>query len=265
VIVRSVLADNAGPLTLDGTRTYVVGRGAVVIIDPGPRDPEHLERVRLAVDRRPVSAIFVTHSHSDHVAGAAGAAALFGAPIRASAETLRRAGLAGVELIDGDRTSWDGGRELIAIHTPGHCRDHFSFLLPPDREVFTGDLVLGAGTSVILYPDGSLADYLASLARLAALRPGRLWPGHGEPVADGAAKLSEYRRHRLDRSRQILEAVAAGARSVTDIREIVYADLPRALEPAAEASISAHLDHLRAAGEDVPTPDPGFRFTEKEG
>ena len=263
--VQSVTADNAGPLTLDGTRSYVVGHGSVVIVDPGPRDPDHLRALRSAVAGRPVEAVLLTHAHGDHAAGAVAMATEFGALVSASRETLDRLGIAGEVLEDGDCIDWDGGLRLVAVFTPGHSADHVAYLLLPDRDVFTGDLVLGSGTSVILYPDGSMADYFASLSRLAALRPARLWPGHGETVADGATRLAEYRRHRLERARQILAAVKAGAGTVTEIRAAVYGKLPTGLDRAAEASICAHLEHLRSQGEDVPGIDPGFRFSEADG
>lgn len=265
MIVRSVTADNAGPLTLDGTRSYVVGRSAVVIVDPGPRDPDHLDAVRSVVSGRPVEAVLLTHAHGDHSAGARATADEFRAPVRASRATLDRLGVSGNAVEDGDTIDWDGDLRFVAVHTPGHSADHVAYLLLPGRDVFTGDLVLGTGTSVIMYPDGDLADYLASLSRLSALRPARLWPGHGEPVADGEARLAEYRRHRLERSRQILAAVAAGAGSAAEIRTAVYGQLPEGLEAAAEASICAHLAHLRALGNDVPDVDPSFRFGEADG
>jgi len=263
VTVRVVRADNASVLTLDGTRSYVVGNDSVVVIDPGPRDPAHLQKIEDVVGGRPVIAILLTHAHGDHAAGATTAAARFEAPVRASTETLQRMAIAGRALEDGDRIHWEG-LELVAIRTPGHSSDHLSYLLLPERDVFTGDLVLGTGTSVILYPDGDLSEYLASLGRLSALRPNRLWPGHGEAVPDGEARLAEYRQHRLERSRQILKAVAAGARDVAAIRRAVYGDLASGLEGAADASVSAHLEALRRDGLDVPTPDLGFRFAEED-
>lgn len=262
--VQVVRADNASILTLDGTRSYVVGNESVVVIDPGPRDPAQLGRIEDVVRGRPVIAILLTHAHGDHAGCGATAAARFEAPVRASTETLQRVGIAGQALEDGDRICWDD-LELVAIRTPGHSSDHLSYLLLPERDVFTGDLVLGTGTSVILYPDGDLSAYLASLGRLAALRPNRLWPGHGDPVSDGEARLAEYRQHRLERSRQILEAVAAGARDVSAIRRVVYGDLAPGLEGAANASVSAHLEALRRDGRDVPAPAPGFRFAEEDG
>jgi glyoxylase-like metal-dependent hydrolase (beta-lactamase superfamily II) len=170
--VEGVLAPNPGPLTLDGTRTWLVGSGSVVLIDPGPALPEHLARVQAAVGGRVVDAILLTHAHADHAGGTAAAARAFGAPVMASSATLARTGLAGRVLREGDtvpvggsgaQESTDGTMSLQVIETPGHAADHISFLLIPDRWLFTGDLVLGEGSSAVLHPDGRMSEYLASI------------------------------------------------------------------------------------------------------
>ncbi len=247
------VADNPGPLTLDGTRSYIVGRERAVLVDPGPAIDRHLERLRERVGRRCVEAVCLTHSHADHAAGARSAAELFGAPVAASSQTLDRCGLDGLALADGDTLAVDGDpRALTALGTPGHSADHMSFLLLPERWLFTGDLVLGSGTSAILYPDGDVAAYTSSLLRAVALRPSRIYPGHGPPVESPVAVLEEYRAHRLQREDQIRSAVRGGARSVGEILSRVYGPLSPSLERAAAASISAHLAHLRARGERLP-------------
>ena len=265
--VEGVVAPNPGPLTLDGTRTWLVGAGSVVLIDPGPALPEHLARVQAAVGGRVVDAILLTHAHADHADGASAAARAFGAPVMASSGTLARTGLAGRVLRDGDTVpvGGSGDREPIAgttslqvIETPGHAADHISFLLLPDRWLFTGDLVLGEGSSAVLHPDGRMSEYLASIRKLEALRPARLLPGHGPPVEEAASRLGEYRRHRLDRERQIELAIETGSRTVSEIREAVYGPLDPGLRAAAEASVSAHLVHLRERGLDAPEPGPGM-------
>jgi hydroxyacylglutathione hydrolase len=283
-LVEAIIAPNPGPLTLDGTRTWLVGTGSVVLIDPGPALPEHLARVQAAVDGRAVDAILLTHAHSDHAGGASAAAAAFGAPVMASSDTLGRTGLAGRVLRDGDtvpvgeseREESDGGESpagsvsLQVIETPGHAADHISFLLLPDRWLFTGDLVLGEGSSAVLHPDGRMGEYLASIRKLEALRPVRLLPGHGPPVEEAAARLGEYRRHRLDRERQIQLAIEDGSATVAGIREAVYGPLDPGLRAAAEASVSAHLVHLRERGVDTPDPGAGMfetlgRLSERDG
>ncbi len=147
---------------------------------------------------------------------------------------------------------------MQVIETPGHSADHLAFLLLPDRWLFTGDLVLGSGSSAVLHPDGRVGDYLSSLRKLEALRPTKLLPGHGPEVADAEAKLEEYRLHRLDRERQIESAVAAGIDSIEAIRDSVYGPLPTGLAAAASASVSAHLAHLAERGIAAPAPGPGM-------
>ena len=247
------ICPNAGPLTLDGTRCYAVGRERVVLVDPGPAIPGQIERLEALVRGRPVEAVCLTHAHADHsgVAGAAGAH--FSAPVAASAETLARLALSGRSLGDGDTVQVDGGKcELRAVPTPGHSTDHLAYMLEPGRAVFTGDLVLGAGSSAILHPDGDVGACLASLRRVLSLRPGRLYPGHGPPADQGEARLKQYTDHRIERHAQVVRAIHSGARTVEETRRSVYGDLQVELEGAADASIRAHLVYMREQGEKVP-------------
>jgi glyoxylase-like metal-dependent hydrolase (beta-lactamase superfamily II) len=259
--VLGIVAPNPGPLTLDGTRSWIVGAGRVLLIDPGPLVQTHLRALREAIGDRAVDGILLTHSHADHSASASGMADILKAPIMASSATLARLGLSGRVLAEGDSIPVDGDggrRELQVIATPGHSADHLSFLLLPQRWLFTGDLVLGTGSSAVLHPDGRVGDYLGSIRKLEALRPDRLFPGHGPEVDDAVPRLEEYRLHRLDRERQIRDAVETGAGSVAEIRQVVYGPLPPGLEAAADASVSAHLAHLASLGVKVPAPGPGF-------
>ncbi len=251
--VVAVTAGNPGPLTLDGTRSYLIGSRRPALLDPGPLDARHLDAIGEALAGRRPAWICLTHAHSDHSAAAAAAGERFGAPIAASAETLRRLDLDGRSVGDGDSLELDDGEtRLETLATPGHSGDHLCYLWHPSRALFTGDLVLGRGTSVVAHPDGSVADYLDSLAKLIDLHPTMLLPGHGEPVSDPRRKLEEYRDHRLERDRQVLRAAREGARSVAGIRALVYPELPRGLEAAADLSILAHLEHLRAQGHELP-------------
>lgn len=265
----AVRAANPGPMTLDGTRSYVLGHRRVAVVDPGPSDPAQLETLVSVVEGRDVAGILLTHAHADHAGGALAAAERFGAPIAGSPATLARIGRGdGVEvelrkLEDGEILSLGDGITIMALHAPGHTDDHVCYLAEPGRRLFTGDLVLGEGSSAILHPEGSVADCLASLARMAALRPRLLLPGHGPAVEEAEARIVAYRRHRLEREGQVREALAAGASTVPEIRERVYGSLPAGLRRAATASVAAHLAVLAARGEPVPEID-GYAFTEAE-
>lgn len=263
----AVRAGNPGPMTLDGTRSYVLGRSHVVIVDPGPAEPAQLEMLASAVGGRHVAWILLTHSHADHAAGAFAAATRFGAPIGGSATTLARIGRAdrveARELEDGETLALEDRLTITALHAPGHTDDHVCYLADPGRRLFTGDLVLGEGSSAILHPEGSVADCLASLVRMASLRPRLLLPGHGPAVEEAEARIAAYRRHRLEREVQVREALAAGASTVPEIRELVYGSLPAGLRRAADASVAAHLAALAVRGEPVPEID-AYAFTEGE-
>jgi len=250
VVVR---AGNVGPMTLDGTCSYLAGTSRLVLIDPGPEDADHLSQLVAAALGRPVTAVLLTHAHRDHSGLASAASKEFGAQIMASADTLDRTGLEGRALTDAEPISLDTDMNIVALHSPGHSADHVTYFSDAQRWLFTGDLVLGVGSSSILYPDGSVSAYLASLSRLYALRPSRLLPGHGPPVEDAMSRLAEYKSHRLEREQQILQALRAGAQSVQDIRAAVYDPLPTGLVWATEASIAAHLSALAENGHDVPS------------
>lgn len=253
---RCVLAPNPGPMTLDGTNTWVLaepGGNASVVVDPGPDDRSHLDAVLAAATDgdRHVALILATHRHPDHVEGAGAFAAMADAPVRA-ADPAFRIGAApgdGGGLVEGDRIQVEG-LELRVLETPGHTSDSVSFLLPADRAVLTGDTVLGRGTTVVAHPDGVLADYLTSLERLAALaadRVDRVYPGHGQVLPDAATAVDGYLLHRRERLDQVAAAVAAGDRSARQVVERVYADVDRALWTAAEWSVRAQLAYLGVA------------------
>ena len=248
--VTAVRADNPGALTLTGTQTYVIGTETLIVLDPGPLDERHLERVDAVVGGRSVAAVCLTHAHADHAASAAVAAARWG-ELRGSVVTLARVGCGGRPLADDERVELGDGLRLRALATPGHSADHLCYLLEPARLLFTGDLVLGEGSSMIVHPDGSVGGYLASLARLAALQPRRLLPGHGPARDDAAARLDASRDHRLERVDAVRAALAAGARTTARIREAVYGDLPASHHRAAELTVRAYLAYLDEIGVSV--------------
>jgi glyoxylase-like metal-dependent hydrolase (beta-lactamase superfamily II) len=243
-----LLAPNPSPMTLDGTNTWVIaepGWPSAVVIDPGPGDEGHLRRVlheAVAGDRR-LAAILLTHRHPDHAAGAARLGELSGAPVRAAdpAGRLGTEGFADGEVITA------AGCDLRIVATPGHSADSVSLLLPADGALFTGDTVLGRGTTVIA-KDGSLGDYLRTLGQLRELAEAHqvrlLLPGHGPMLADPIGTLEYYLSHRAERLEQVRSALAAGARTPAEIVAMVYADVDPAVWPAAEWSVRAQLDYL---------------------
>ena len=244
-----LLAHNPSPMTLEGTNTWLLraaGSESFLVIDPGPSDEEHL---KLITEQGQVARILLTHRHADHSGGAPRLAELTGATVRAldPAQVLGDEGLA-----EGDVVA-DAGLELRVLATPGHTSDSLCFVLDgSDRAVLTGDTVLGRGTTVIAHPDGRLADYLASLRRLAELPEGfAVLPGHGPELPDAAATAKEYLNHREQRLGQVRAALAelgpdASARQVV---ELVYADVDQTLWPAAEWSVRAQLDYLASPRE----------------
>ncbi len=235
-------------MTLEGTNTYVLAapdaRGAVVI-DPGPPDQEHAVRVARAAGGRRVELVLLTHTHVDHAEGARELAERVGAPLAALdpgwATPSAPALVAGKALVA-------GGVRLDPLPTPGHSADHCCFWLAAERAMFTGDHVLGRGSTVVEWPGGDMQAYLASLEAVRRFAPRRLYPGHGPAVADPAAKLREYVDHRLQRESQVLAALAAGDRTAAEIVARVYAGVDPVLHPAAELSVSAHLVKLVREG-----------------
>jgi glyoxylase-like metal-dependent hydrolase (beta-lactamase superfamily II) len=237
-IVR-VLAPNPGTFTLEGTNTWVVGEAPAVVIDPGPSIRAHLAEVARVAGT--IAMVLVTHDHPDHAPGALTLARRVGAPLRAWR-------LAGAERLRDGESIRVGDLEMIAIHTPGHTADHLAFHLPVERGLFTGDAVLGRGTSFIDPPDGDVTQYLRSLGRIQELRPRTLYPGHGPTVLRAAAKLQEYVDHRAEREEQILAALEDSPRTVGDIVGEVYATYPLEVHPLAERSVLAHLMKLQTEG-----------------
>ena len=231
--VSRVVAPNPGPYTGPGTNTWIVDAGAVVVvIDPGPDDDSHLQALNRRLAGKTVGVVLVTHSHPDHLP----LAERFAAPHHAS---VRRH----PDLADGDVVR-AGNLNVTALHTPGHSADHLSFVLAEDGAVFTGDLILGRGSSMITYPEGDLAAYLRSLDRLAALKPRILFPGHWDPVPDAMAKIEEYRAHRLEREAQVLAEVQRGAGTAAQLTRRVYGNLDDKLSIAAEMTMRANLRKL---------------------
>ena len=239
-MLRTVLAPNASPLTLDGTRTYIVGRERVAILDPGSDDPGHLDAVAAAVGDGVVTSILVTHQHPDHVAGSSALGERFDAPVRSlRARTLR----------DGQRIETDAG-ELVALATPGHTTDHVAFHWPAEDAVFCGDLMMGGhDTALVAPPEGRLGPYLASLARIRALAPSVIHPAHGPSFENPGQAMDRYFRHRALRQEQVLRALVGGIGDYDGLLDAVYGpDLDPELRRPAMAALKAYLEHLQGLG-----------------
>jgi glyoxylase-like metal-dependent hydrolase (beta-lactamase superfamily II) len=243
-----VLAPNRGPFTLEGTNTWVVGDGPTVVIDPGPDDRAHLDEVRrFAGD---AAAILLTHHHPDHAPGAKWLSDALGVAVHAFDPIDGEMPLSEGEVIRA------GNDQVIAIHTPGHTPDHACFLDRERRILFTGDAVLGRGTSVVDPPEGDMAVYLLSLARMQSLAPSVICPGHGPVVWEAGAKLREYVDHRAQREVEILAALAEAAPATpAQLVPAIYRGYSPELHAPAARSVLAHLIALEASGRVVSDGD----------
>lgn len=235
--VVGIRADNPGPFTLTGTNSWVLGDAPAWVIDPGPALAEHVDELAAEVRRRGgLGGIALTHDHADHSQA-----------VPALRERFPDASLAGAGN-DVDVRLREGGRfgPLAAVPTPGHAPDHFAFVAGAIG--FTGDAVLGSG-SVFIAPDpGALAGYLDGLEKLRRRGLAVLCPGHGPAVPDPQGKLDEYVAHRLDRERRLVAALETGARSVEELLDAAWDDVPEHLRPAAAVTLAAHLDKLAGEG-----------------
>ncbi|MDQ3523110.1 MAG: MBL fold metallo-hydrolase [Gemmatimonadota bacterium] len=226
-MLRTLLAPNPSPMTLDGTRTFLVGHSHPVVIDPGPSDPVHLRAILDALAGARPAAILLTHSHPDH-------AALAGELSRQTGSLVTQA--------DADT---DAGA-IRAIPTPGHTADHVSFQW--EDTLFVGDLFMGEGnTTLVAPPEGNLRAYLASLERVREIAPQLLYPAHGPPITNPVQAVGRYRRHREDRIQQVRDAMRRTRSSdpALLVRSVYGPELHPELRSAAEGSVRAILDYLR--------------------
>jgi glyoxylase-like metal-dependent hydrolase (beta-lactamase superfamily II) len=244
-----LLAPNPGPMTLDGTNSWVLrepGSDRVVVIDPGPLHDGHLAALAAT---GPVALIVLTHGHADHSEGAPRLHELSGAPVTAfdPAYCLGADPLTADLRADRAQRTSVAGLEWLTLLTPGHTSDSVCFLLEADRALLTGDTILGRGTAVVAHPDGRLADYLDSLRRLRDLARGDLavlLPGHGPTLDHPLAVIEGYLAHRKERLAQVEAAVSAGDRDAAAVVRRVYDDVDPVLWPFAELSVRAQLDYL---------------------
>jgi glyoxylase-like metal-dependent hydrolase (beta-lactamase superfamily II) len=239
-----LLQDNPGPMTLDGTNTWLLqapGATGVVVVDPGQSDAAHLEKLLAAAPH--VELVLVTHGHFDHSEAGADLHARTGVPVRAADPQYCHGG---PPLVDGELLEAAGLR-LGVLATPGHTADSLSFVVGDRQAVLTGDTILGRGTTVVAHPDGILGAYLDSLTRLRDLGPATVLTGHGPELPSLSDVASYYLAHRAERLDQVRAALAqlgpdASARAVV---EVVYVDVDPILWPAAQLSVEAQLAYLR--------------------
>jgi hydroxyacylglutathione hydrolase len=262
--VRRVMANNPGPFTFKGTMSYIVGRGKVAVIDPGPSDPAHLAALLKAVRGETVTHIFVTHTHRDHSPGVPALKAHTGATV--CAEGPHRAArplhigehnpmdssgdrdfVPDVRLKDGDVVKGDGW-EIEAVATPGHTANHMAFALRESNILFAGDHVMGWATSIVAPPDGAMSDYMASLDKLARRSEDLYFPGHGPAIPEARRFVDYYIRHRKAREGSILYRLGKGEADIPSIVRAIYIGIDARLTGAAGMSVLAHMEDLVARG-----------------
>ncbi len=260
--IRRVVAANPGAFTFHGTGTYIVGRGKVAVIDPGPALDAHLGAILEAVRGETVSHILVTHTHIDHSPLARALAAATGAPVwgcgphgsgrHEQGEKVEEGGdmafAPDVQLHHGDTVEGDGWT-FEAVHTPGHTSNHLCFGLREQRALFTGDHVMGWSTSIVSPPDGDMADYMASLDLLLRRDDAVYWPTHGGPVRETKAFVAAFVAHRREREAAILACLRDGIGRIREMVPRIYGNtIAPGLYPAAARSVFAHVVDLVERG-----------------
>jgi glyoxylase-like metal-dependent hydrolase (beta-lactamase superfamily II) len=232
--IVGIRAANPSPFSLSGTNSWIVGRDPAWLVDPGPELDDHVIALERELGQRGgLGAIVLTHDHYDHAQAVRSIRSRF-----PDAQLAAGRGDVDIRLKDGDAVG-----PLKALATPGHASDHLAFITA-ERVLLTGDAVLGEGSVFIMPEPGALAGYLDALARLKTLEPAVILPGHGPVVTDPVAKLDQYIAHRLDRENRLLGALGEGRRTVNELLDAAWADVPDGLRPAAAVTLAAHLDKL---------------------
>jgi glyoxylase-like metal-dependent hydrolase (beta-lactamase superfamily II) len=263
-LVRRLICDNGGPFTATGTCTYVVGHGEVAVIDPGPDDHAHLQRLLAALGHEQIRHIVITHTHKDHSPGARWLQERTGAHIVGCAphSTSRALGLGEVNPLDASADKLHAPEQILgpgdtvvgpdyaltAISTPGHTANHLAFALEQEQALFSGDHVMAWSTSIVAPPDGSMAQYMASLETLRERTDAIYWPGHGGPAEAPQSLVRSLINHRRAREAAILTAISEGRHTIALVVEKVYATTPPRLHAAAALSVYAHLEDMVTRG-----------------
>ena len=271
-LIRRVIADNPGPFTFHGTGTYIVGHGEVAVIDAGPDLASHVDALLTAILGETVSHLLVTHTHRDHSPATRYLKEAFGAKsyafgphggglgdeVEAGADTDFTPD---VTLGDGDVIQ-GAGWTLEALHTPGHTSNHLCFALAEEAALFSGDHVMGWSTTVVSPPDGDMAAYMASLARLGQRAETTFWPTHGPPIEQPAEFVAALIAHRQEREEQILKCLQDGIGKIPDMVRKMYTDIDPVLYGAAGRSVLSHLVHMvetnRAICDSKPSTEAEF-------
>jgi glyoxylase-like metal-dependent hydrolase (beta-lactamase superfamily II) len=262
--VRRVMCDNPSPFTFKGTMSYIVGRGNVAIVDPGPADERHIGALLDAVQGETVTHIFVTHTHRDHSPAVPAIKAVTGATVYAegphrAARPLHigemnpldssgdRDFMPDVQLKDGEVVEGDGWT-IEAVTTPGHTANHMCFALKERNVLFAGDHVMGWATTIVAPPDGAMSDYMASLDKLTKRGETLYLPGHGPAIPDALRFVNYYILHRKAREASILHRLGKGEADIPSIVRAIYIGLDPRLSGAAGMSVLAHMEDLVARG-----------------
>lgn len=259
--IRRVIAENPSPFTLYGTGTYVLGRGEVAVIDPGPADGAHIAKLLEALEGETISHILITHTHMDHSPGCR----LLQAHTDAKSYAYGPHGAGkleqGVPVEEGGDMAFEpdklvrdgevlsgGDWSVECVYTPGHTSNHMCYQLRETKALFTGDHVMGWSTSIISPPDGDMGAYIASLERLLERDDAVYWPTHGPCIDDPKPHVRAFIEHRLARERQIMGCVRQGVHRIEDMVPLMYTELPEFMYPAAARSVLASMEHLVGNG-----------------